>query len=55
MGKSKKYDPISLNIRPVWKLGKGHNNHRSGSGTHDSRPKRQRTRGSANRRAMEDQ
>lgn len=52
MSKSRKYEPIKLNLRPVWELGKGHSPHRSGSGTHDSRPKRQRTRGSANRKAI---
>lgn len=45
---------IKLNARPVWELGKGHNEHRSGSGIHDNRPKRQRTRQAQKRRALDD-
>lgn len=46
---------ISIAPRPIWRLGKGHNGHRSGSGVHaDRRTRRQRSRGGANRRAMED-
>ena len=32
----------------------GHHNHRSGSGQHDSRPKRERTRNSQNRKSIND-
>lgn len=32
----------------------GHKQHRSGSGEHDSRPKRMRTRGNANRAAIKE-
>ena len=53
MGKKNKYEPVKLNVKPIWQIGKGHSPHRSGSGTHDSRPKRQRTRGSANRKAID--
>lgn len=35
---------VKVSPRKVWELGFGHNVHRSGSGIHDSRPKRQRTR-----------
>lgn len=55
MGKrNKKYDTIRLNVKPIWEVGRGHADHISGSGTHDNRPKRQRTRGDANRKAMRD-
>jgi len=54
MSKRKKKIVISLNIRPLWEIGKGHSEHRSGSGLHDNRPKRIRTRGAANRHAMRD-
>lgn len=39
-----KYKGIKISPRKVYELGLGHNSHRSGSGVHDSRPKRQRTR-----------
>ena len=35
---------VKISPRKVWELGLGHNAHRPGSGVHDSRPKRQRTR-----------
>jgi hypothetical protein len=55
MGKTnKKYGSISVESKPIWKIGKGHNGHVGGSGTHDNRPKRLRTRGNANRRAIGD-
>lgn len=55
MGKrNKKYGTIHLNAKPVWEVSRGHSDHISGSGTHDNRPKRQRTRGDANRKAMRD-
>lgn len=47
---------IKLNVRPIWQIGKGHNPHRSGAGTHgDRRSRRVRTRGAAARRAMGDE
>lgn len=55
MGKrNKKYDSIHLNVKPIWEASRGHADHISGSGTHDNRPKRSRTRGDANRKAMRD-
>lgn len=54
MNKRKKKIVLSLNIRPLWELGKGHNPHKSGSGQHDNRPKRLRTRGAKNRKALND-
>ena len=52
MSKRKKSMVLTLNVRPLWELGKGHNDHRSGSGQHDNRPKRLRTRGANNRKAI---
>lgn len=49
-----KNDKIKLDVKPIWKIGKGHNVHQSGSGQHDNRPKRLRTRGSRNRQALGD-
>lgn len=54
MSKRKKKIVVSLNVRPLWELGKGHTDHRSGSGNHDSRPKRLRTRSSQKRQAVGD-
>lgn len=51
---SKRTIVVKLNLKPVWEISKGHQGHMSGSGTHDNRPKRERTRGSANRKAVED-
>lgn len=52
--RSKKYGTIQLSVKPVWEASRGHSDHISGSGTHDNRPKRSRTRGDANRKAMRD-
>lgn len=54
MSKRKKTIVIALNVRPLWEIGKGHSEHRSGSGLHDNRPKRMRTRGAEKRHAMKD-
>jgi hypothetical protein len=54
MSNRKKNTKIKLNIRPIWELGTGHNDHRSGSGDHDNRPKRLRTRGANSRQAIKD-
>ena len=35
---------ISLKTKKPWQLPKGHTEHQSGSGEHDSREKRKRTR-----------
>lgn len=35
---------IRLNVKQEWNCAKGHTPHKTGSGEHDSRPKRQRTR-----------
>jgi hypothetical protein len=54
MGKRNKKIVVKLNVRPLWEIGNGHNEHRSGSGQHDNRPKRIRTRGSQKRQAISD-
>jgi len=51
---SKKTIVLKLNLKPFWEISKGHHDHMSGSGTHDARPKRERTRGDANRKAIRD-
>lgn len=45
---------IRLEVKPIWAIGKGHNPHNSGSGQHDSRPKRLRTRASQKRQSIGD-
>jgi hypothetical protein len=51
-----KCEPIKLNIRPIYRLPKGHPVSLSGAGTHkDRRHRRLRTRSAANRDAMKDQ
>ena len=54
MSKRKNKILVKLSVRPVWEMGKGHNSHLSGSGNHDNRPKRLRTRGSNNRHSIGD-
>ena len=54
MSNRKKNIVVKLSVRPLWELGHGHNDHRSGGGHHDNRPKRLRTRGSKNRKAIGD-
>lgn len=49
-----KKQKIKLEVRPIWAIGKGHNDHRSGSGQHDNRPKRLRTRQARNSKAIAD-
>ncbi len=43
---------ISLNLKKVWELPRGHEEHLTGTGVHDNRPKRERTRNAANRKAI---
>ena len=43
-----KNNKIKLEVRPIYKIGKGHNDHISGSGKHDNRPRKMRTRSSTN-------
>jgi len=43
---------IKIKVKKPWEAAKGHSEHRSGAGVHDSRPKRERTR-QAQRRAWQ--
>lgn len=52
--RNKKYGVVHLNVKPIWEVGRGHAGHISGSGNHDNRPKRSRTRGDANRKTLRD-
>lgn len=45
---------IKLNLKKIWELPRGHEDHITGTGIHDHRPKRLRTRGAANRRAIKE-
>lgn len=54
MSKRRKNMVVKLNVRPLWKIGHGHDEHISGSGQHDHRPKRLRTRAAVKRHAMND-
>lgn len=54
MSKRRKNTVVKINVKSIWEIGMGHNAHMSGSGQHDNRPKRQRTRGDQRRRAVND-
>ena len=54
MSKKKKYDKVKIEPKKIWEIGKGHAQHLSGSGEHDNRPKRRRTRAARNRAAMKE-
>jgi hypothetical protein len=47
-----KYGKIKTKVKKPWELPHGHNSHRSGSGSHDNRPRRVRTRMDVQRRAL---
>lgn len=49
---SKKTITITLNLKQVWELPRGHEQHLTGTGTHDHRPKRLRTRAASSRKAI---
>lgn len=44
MPSKKRYETIHLKKKEKWECARGHEEHISGSGEHDSRPKRSRTR-----------
>lgn len=46
---------IKLNVKQEWNCAKGHNPHKTGSGEHDSRPKRERTRMDVKRRILKEE
>jgi len=45
---------IKISTKKSWEVSRGHNTHRSGSGNHDNRPRRVRTRMDVRRRALAD-
>lgn len=47
-----KYGKIKVKTKKIWEVSHGHNSHRSGSGHHDGRPRRTRTRMAEQRRAI---
>ena len=49
-----KYGSIKVKTKKPWEVSRGHNSYRSGSGTHDNRPHRVRTRMDVRRRAIEE-
>lgn len=50
-----KNNKIKINVKPIYKIGKGHNNHIGGSGEHDNRPNRLRTRSAINRKYINEE
>ena len=50
--KMSKYGKVKVSTKKPWEVGRGHNSHRSGSGTHDNRPRRVRTRMDVRRQAI---
>lgn len=49
---SKRKITIKLQGKKPWEVSRGHSEHRGGSGSHDSRPKRKRTRKAQLREAL---
>tara|TARA_Y100000385_G_scaffold288623_1_gene355686 strand:- start:1887 stop:2063 length:177 start_codon:yes stop_codon:yes gene_type:complete len=45
---------IKVDNKKVWELPEGHHDHRSGSGTHDSRPRRLKTRANIVKQAIKE-
>ena len=50
---ARKHKKIIIELKPK-KVAFGHSEHRSGSGQHDRRPKRFRTRAEINKKAIQD-
>ncbi len=46
---------VKLNVKSSWECPKGHNPHKTGSGLHDSRTKRERTRMDVKRRILKEE
>lgn len=44
MSSKHKYENVMIRVKKQWEVRTGHHNHICGSGSHDSRPKRMRTR-----------
>lgn len=49
-----KYGTVKVDNKKVWELPEGHHDHRSGSGTHDSRPRRLKTRANIVKQAIKE-
>jgi len=47
-----KYGSVKVKTKKLWEISRGHNSYRSGSGTHDNRVRRVRTRMDIRRRAI---
>jgi len=48
-------ETIKINVKPVWKISKGHSEHRGGAGLHeDRRTKRARTRSAKIRKILQE-
>jgi hypothetical protein len=45
---------IKLNTKPAWKVSRGHSAYRSGTGKHDNRPRKLRTKTSQKKQAIRD-
>ena len=45
---------IKLNTKPAWKASRGHAEYRGGSGKHDNRPRKLRTRSAQKNQAIRD-
>ena len=45
---------IELNTKPSWKASRGHAEYRGGSGKHDNRPRKLRTRAAQKNKAIKD-
>ncbi len=51
----KSFSIIKVAVKQVWEGPKSHTPHKSGSGEHDSRPKRERTRMDVKRRILKEE
>jgi hypothetical protein len=47
-----KYGKVKISTKKSWEISRGHNSHRSGSGNHDNRVRRIRTRMDERRQAI---
>jgi len=52
MTSRRKYENITIKVKKFWQLPMGHNLPRSGSGYHNTKPKRHRTRSDSLRQAL---
>jgi len=45
---------IKLKTKPIWKVGRGHSDYRGGTGQHDNRPRKLRTKAAQKNQAIRD-